>query len=514
MNIKMAYQSRLKNAKRNIYSGLIKQIVNMILQFVIRTIILYVLGAEYQGISGLFTSILQVLNLSDLGFNAAVTFILYKPIAERDTTTINAIMAYLKKVYSVVGLLIMGIGILLMPFLPKLITGEYPQGINIYILFAIYLLNASISYFLFAYKSTLLTAYQREDVVSNVYILTNLSSKVLQIIILLAFKNYYLYVLILPVGSVINNLFLQIVSKRVLPDIEPVGMVSNQIKKEMAKQIKAVFLNRLCDIARNSFDNIVLSSFFGLITVAIYDNYYYIFSAIYGIIGIIARAIKASVGNSLVLENQEKNYADLNKFTFLFMWVVGLCTICMCVLYQPFMMIWMRGNKELLLSFHNMLLFCLYFYAISMTYTKSVYLEAKGLFWECRKYFVIEAVSNLFLNIILGYYFGITGILIATIVTIILFNFIGGTSILFKCYFNYSPKEFYLSNLSYFACTCINGVITFSICSLIVVSNSVISLVIKLLICLVFSNLMYLLFYCRNKNFQSGKSFVKRLIHN
>lgn len=505
------YESRLKNAKRNVFSGLIKTIIVIVLNFSIRTAVLYILGAEYQGLSGLFTSILQVLNLSDLGFSSAVTFILYKAIAEENTEAICAIIFFLKKAYRSIGVIILCIGMIILPFLPNLISSEYPDNINIYILYLIYLLNAVISYLLFAYKSTLLTAMQRDDIVSNVYSITTFVSKGLQLLFLILFRNYYIYVLVLPIGSLFNNILLQILSCRIFPEIVPKGTISLKTKKLLFKQIQAVFISRISDIARNSFDNIVLSMFMGLVTVAIYDNYYYIYSAIYGFMGIIIHAISASVGNSLVKESIEKNYSDCKKFTFIFMWIVGWCTICMACLYQPFMIIWMRGNMSMLLTIPNMLLFCLYFYTISMVYTKGVYLEAKGLFRECRNWYILEALGNLLLNIILGSIFGVAGILIATIVTIVAFNFIGGTNVLFKQYFQRKPKEFYMKHLFYFFITVINCVITYAVCIKISYTG-VASFAIKVIICFVLPNIFYLLIYFKASDFKDALEMMIKFI--
>lgn len=165
-NVKLS-RTRTQNTIRNFSSGLIKQILNIILPFIIRTIVIYYLGAEYQGLSGLFTSILQMLSLAELGFSTAVVFALYKPISEKNTDLICALVNYLNKVYKIVGIVVLGVGLALLPFLGQLITGYVPENINIYILYLIYLFNTVISYWLFAYKSALLTAMQREDIVSK-----------------------------------------------------------------------------------------------------------------------------------------------------------------------------------------------------------------------------------------------------------------------------------------------------------------------------------------------------------
>lgn len=504
-------ETRTKNTKRNIISGLLKQLVSIVLPFIARTIIIYVLGAEYQGLSGLFTSILQVLNLSDLGFSTAVTFILYKPIANGDDVAVKAILNFLRKVYYIIGVVILVVGCVILPFLPYLIAGDVPSNVNIYILFGIYLFNAVISYFLFAYKNTLFSAMQREDVVNNVYTVINVAIKLAQIILLLTLKNYYVYTIAIPVGTIANSLLVQYFSKKYYSHLLPCGKISGETKIEVIKQVKSVFIGRVGDVARNSFDNIVLSTLLGLIAVAIYDNYYYIFSAIYGVLIAITGAMQASVGNSLVTESVDKNYQDFIKFTFIFMWIVGWCTIALFCLYQPFMLIWMRGNKLMLLPFGDVLLLCVYFYLINMNNTRNLYINGKGLFYECRIWFIMEALSNLILNFVLGYFWGVTGIIAATIITIFLFNFITRTQVVFKNYFRISQKSFYRQHSLYFFVTAIVACFTYLICTFIHV-DGVLGLIIKAIIVIVVPNILYMVLYCKNKTFKVSIQFLKSII--
>ena len=503
--------NRLANAKRNVIFGLLKQLLSIGLLFTIRTVIIYVLGAEYQGLNNLFSSILQVLNLSDLGFNAAAAFILYKPIAEDDFPTINAIASYLKKVYLCIGSIVLLVGLCIIPFLPKLISGSYPSDINIYLLFGVYLFESVSSYFFFGYKSTILVAYQREDIVSNVYSIVNVIIRIIQIVLLLLVKNYWAYAALLPAAAIVNNLILNIISKRAFPKLLPQGTISIETKKELVKQVKAVFVNRLSDVARNSFDSIILSLFFGLIIVSSYGNYFYIFSAIYGIIGIFARAIKAGVGNSIVTETVEKNNRNFIQVTFIFMWIVGECSICLACLFQPFMQIWMKGNTELIISDLNMYLFCVYFYCLSATYPKNVYLEAKGLFFECRWLYLLEAIFNLGFNVLLGYFFGMTGVLLATIITVVAFNYIGGSQVLFKHYLKSSPIRYYFNNILYTAVT--GTIMAGMVCLVKLISiQGIWGFVIKTVICLIVPNVLYGIIYFRSQVFKDSVMMAKNMI--
>ena len=183
--------SRIKNSKRNLKSAIILQIINIILPFVVRTLILYKLGEEYQGLNGLFTSILQVLNLTDLGFSSAVVYILYKPIAIGDNDTVCALISYLKRVYRIIGIVILAIGLILLPFLKFLIKGSYPDEVNIYLLYLIYLSNSVISYWLFAYKTALLLAMQRADLTDKISSIIKSSMFIVQAVVLIILQIKY-----------------------------------------------------------------------------------------------------------------------------------------------------------------------------------------------------------------------------------------------------------------------------------------------------------------------------------
>ncbi len=502
------YNSRISNSKRNIASGFLKQFFTMVFGFIIRTLVLYRFGEEYQGLSGLFTSILQVLNLSELGFSTAITFILYKPIADNNIDDICSILNFLKKVYKAIGLIILIVGIAIMPFIKFFINGTYPDEINIYFLYSIYLFNAVVSYLLFAYKSTLLTAAQRLDLVSNAYTITYLCGKIAQICILLLSNNYYAFVLIIPIVSIMNNIVVEFASRKAFPNLKAKGLINDSIKKNVIKQVKAVFINRIGDIARNSFDNIVLSAMVGLVAVTAYGNYYFIYAALYGVMGIIAHSVRAGVGNSIVKESPQKNYNDLLKFSFIYMWIVSWCTVCMFVLYQPFMIIWMKNKTNLILSDFNMSLFCLYFYCISMAYTTNIYLEAKGLFYECRYLYICEAIGNLILNIVLCWLWGISGILIATIITIFIFDFFGRSIVLFRYYFSHGAKQFAMNHLFYFFVTCINCFLTKTILNLFTFDMAFWEFLTGAIICVIFSNSIFILFYFKNTQFSYLKSLI------
>ena len=196
---------RTKNTLRNIVFGFCYRLLNIILPFISRTAILYILGEQYLGLSSLFTSILSFLSLAELGVGGAMVYSMYKPIAENDTTTIRALLNLYRKFYRAIGTVIFVIGLCLTPFLRLLIHESLPQNINIYILYLLYLLNAVLSYWLFAYKSAVLQAFQRNDVESKIAMFITPLSYAVMLGTLFLTRNYYAYIIWLPIFTTITN---------------------------------------------------------------------------------------------------------------------------------------------------------------------------------------------------------------------------------------------------------------------------------------------------------------------
>lgn len=497
---------RTKNAIRNIIFGFINKVVVLLGPFIIRTVIIQQLGSEYLGLSSLFTSILQVLNLTELGFSSAVIFSMYKPIAEKDTDTICALMNLYKKIYRVIGCIILVVGCLVTPFIGNLIKGSYPNDINIYILYLMYLFNTAITYFLFAYKSALLTAHQRNDIISNVNTIVFLIQYVVQAIVLIIFKNYYIYLLITTISHILNNIICAIRANKLYPEYIPKGNLNKEIKDDIKKRVKGLLITRICQTTRNSLDSIFISTFIGLNMVTIYSNYYLLMSSIIGVIGIISTSVVSGIGNSIVTETVDKNYKDMNKFNYIYMWFSGWCTICLACLYQPFMKIWM--GTEYMFEYGVVILFCIYFYALKMGDVRAMYSDAKGLWWENRYRAIAESIANVILNFVLGKLFGIYGIICGTLISLLIINFGYGSQILFKFYFGSKRIfEYFKNHFIYLLITLVIAVITYFVCSFVKLEG-IPELIVKGIICVIIPNILYLLVYFKTNRFKEAKEFI------
>ena len=435
--------SRKKNAARNILSGLLNKFIISILPFIIRTVIIYTLGELYVGLNGLFISILGVLSLAELGLNEAIVFSLYEPIEKRQTEKINHLMAFYKKAYTYIGIFIFLVSLSLMPFIKCFIKGDCPSNINIYVLYLAFVFNTVFSYLFFAYKNTLFVAHQRSSVLNNVTTIVLLLQYAAQILVLLVTKNYYLYVFMLPLFTLLRNWYIAHRANIEYPNYKPQGRLDRKSLSEIAKMIRGLIYGKISDVARNSFDSIIISSFMGLTMVAKYSNYYMIYTTLFGVVAMICSSLQAGVGSSIVTDSVEKNYKDFKLISFIIAFMTSIMTLCMFIFYQPFMHIWV-GDK-LMLSKGDMLLFCIYFFLIVQVLPRNLYMNGNALWDKSKKWFVIEAICNLVLNIFLGKAFGVTGVLIASNITIFLFNFLGRNRVVFEYYFGKEKKHDYYS---------------------------------------------------------------------
>lgn len=498
-------KSRTQNAVRNIGWGIIEKIITLLLPFITRTILIKVLGAEYLGLNSLFTSILQVLSITELGFGSAIVFSMYRQIEEGDNKTICALMNVYRKIYLVVGSIILLAGLIITPFLTSLIKGIYPKDINIYVLYLIYLFNTVIGYYLWGYKAALFSAHQRNDLVSKRNTVVSLVAEIFKLLVLITIRNYYAYVVIFPLATIITNVLNALLAKKMFPDIICEGDISKETRTGLRKRIVGLVSFKIYNVIFASVDTIVISAFLGLTPLAIYNNYYYIQTALVGFLTIFTSSITAGVGSKMVTNSPDDNYEDFKKFTFVNGWVVSWCSICLLCLYQHFMQLWV--GESLVFPFQTMVLMVLYFYFPRMTTLTYTYREAAGLWWEDRFRPLVATVANLAINIALVQIIGMDGVIISTLICSILINIPWGSIVLFKNYFKRSTAEYFKLILFYTVATTVVGCATVLVCNPLP-AIGLVSLLIKAIICVIVPNILLLLIYHRRPEYAYMKNLV------
>lgn len=499
---------RTKNAKRNMIFGTALKLYQIIIPFLMRSFIVYCLGVQYLGLNSLFTSVLQVLNLAELGVGSAMVYSMYEPITRDDTVTICALMNLYKWYYRIIGAVVLIAGVALTPFIPRLIKGDVPADVNVYILYLLNLFATVLTYWLLAYRNSILQAYQRVDVVSKVNIITDTAKYILQVGALFAFKNYYLYVIAILVSQMAMNIITALESKKMYPNIQPIGKLPKETTREINKRIKDLFTAKLGTTIVNSADTIVISSFLGLTALAIYQNYYFIMTAVIGVIGVLLSACTAGIGNSFIVETIEKNYVDFKKFNFMLTWMAGICVCCFLNLYQPFMILWM--GSENLLDMGCVVLMCIYFYLYTINHFMCTYKDATGMWHEDRFRPLVAALVNLTLNLLLVRYIGLFAIILSTVVSYIIVTIPWLIHNLFTVLFKMPSKEFVGKFIKYILIVCLAAIISYIICERLP-ETGVITIILRLAVSVLIPNLIFLVVLGHGEEFEGSLEMVDRL---
>lgn len=500
---------RTKNASKSIAAGMVLKLYQMLAPFLMRTAMIHFMGVEFLGLNSLFTSVLHILNLAELGVGSAMVFSMYKPIAEDDEDTICALMGLYRRYYRMIGLVIGVVGLVLTPTIPYLIEGEIPGNLNVYVLYLLNLGATVLTYWLFAYKNCLLSAHQRTDVSSIVTMLTTTLQYGVQLVIMIFWKNYYLHLIVALATQALNNVVTALVADRMYPNYKVKGQLTKQQTDKINQRIRDLFTGKVGTVVLGSSDSVVISAFLGLSVLAIYQNYYFILSSVLGVVEIIMQSIMAGLGNSYVTETKEKNYRDLKKFTFLFLWMTGICVCCFLGLYQPFMELWV--GKELMLGFGAVVTFSVYFLAFSLNRLLNVYKDAAGLWHEDRFRPLVTALVNLTLNLLWVNYWGIYGVLLSTVVSMVCVGMPWLLHNMFTVFFEKKLLKGYLRELGSFVFLIgLAGVLTW-LCCLPICGNLWMVLGLRLLVCVAVPNLVFYIALHRSQQFRPGIQMLDRL---
>ncbi len=497
---------RVGNAKRNIIFGMLSMCISLLLPFVSRTILIHTLGELYVGLSGLFQSVFQLLSIFELGFGTALVYFLYEPIANDETEKIGAILKYYRNNYRKIGTAILVVGICIIPFVPFLIKGQDIPEVNIYIIYIVMLLNAVMGYFIFPQARALLAAYQRNDFTHKVTIFTEFLKYIIQIICLLLFKNYYIYIFIIPICELLNDILHVFLAKKKYSGIKCEGSLDQDVKVCIHKKVSGLFTYKIGSIISNFADSVIISAFLGLGVVAVYGNYYYIITALFSILAIYYSSITAGLGNSIVLETVEVNYKNFQILQFVQEWLIGWISICLVCLFQPFVTLWVGDNW--LLPLPLVILIVVLFYVWKIQDIVTVYKEAAGL-WDKDKYRpLISAVINLFLNLLTVQNWGLYGVVASTLISVLVVDITWVARSLFKIYFKVGLGKYYIRMLKALLVNTGLGVITYICCEFMQGGSAFWNFVRCLCVCLLVPNCIYFILYRKKWEFYAVREKI------
>lgn len=513
----MKEEGRTVNSKRNILYGLLQVIASQVLPFVVRTVLIYRFGVDYLGLNSLFASVLTILSLMELGFGTAVVYSMYKPVAQNNTEQICAYLGYYKRIYRVIGFVVLVFGLVLMPFLKLLIKDPtLPGNLNLYLCYSIFLGDSVISYLLFGYLTSIPTAYQRNDILSRIDICMSFTKCAVQIIVLLCFHNFYLYLVTIPLITVARNLVIARSVNHLYPEIKCRGEISSDQKRELIRKVSGIFVNKLTIASRSSIDSICISTFIGLSITGIYNSYFFIIAGVSAFSTMVCSSNVSSVGNSIAVESRDKNYKDLRLFDFIYMAIAAWATVCLLCLYQPFIRTWL--GESMMLDTSVVIGLSLYFFILKSGDIRWVYHEGAGLWYEARFIMIGEAIANIVLNILLCKFLGVFGIVLATVISVFVTNMILCPKLIFKLYFqNGKLKEYWLDHVFYTITMLISAGLSWLICEWLLpikdagMMEGIFCLLGRLLICTSLSIAVFWQIWHRSERYYIAVDWLKRL---
>ncbi len=503
--------SRTRNTFRNAMWGIVYRMVTLIGPFIIKTIIIKQLGSEYNGLSSLFTSILTVLNLANLGFSSSLVYMMYKAVVDDDMDSFCALLRYFRRVYKYVGGAILLMGVCIMPFIPKLIKGSYPSDVNLYILFAIYLLETALGYIMFSYTSAVFSAYQRNDSIHKIDTVRYVVQYTLQAVALIAFSNYYIYIIILPLMVIPNNIAMYITSRRQYPEITCRGDIDDATKKAVHRRVITLFGHKVGSTVLVSIDSVIISAFIGINMLSLYSNYYYILTAVNGLIEVVTNGSIAGIGNKLITDSKENNYRTFLMMNYAWVALVGGSAACMLSLYQPFIYFWI--GAEYLLDSKLMILIVMYFYAWMFRIMLLTYRDAAGLWTKDWLKPYVGMILNLVGSILLVYYtHNVAGVLIPTIIVFFAVYFPWETWALFKYQFQMGAVHYYKKMAIFSAIAFIGCVVSYSLSNTLFKEYSIINLILRLILTVVTFVFIWLITTFKTKEFKHFKNTISGMI--
>lgn len=496
----MNTESRTKNATRNILWGYIANIVRIALEFVLRTVFIRKIGDAYLGVNGLYTNILGVLSLSELGIGISMSYSLYKPIAEGNTQKIKSLMLLFKKAYRIIAVIVAVIGLAVVPFLKFIIKDANGLSDNeLIIYYLIFLFNTVTSYCV-SYKYTLVNAHQKNYIITKYEMYFKIITIACQICILFMLKSFLAYLICQAVIGVAQKIYLYVYIDKLYPELKEktVLPLDEEDKQVLKNSVKGTIVHKLGEVAIYQADNIIISAFINIVTVGLVSNYTLIVNAISTFTNSMFNALTAGYGDFIVRETKERQEELLYVNQFLAFSVFGTIAICLMVLTQPLITLWLGANHRVDDLTVMLIMSNVYFSGQRMMLNN--YKSAAGIFLQDRWVPILRSIVNLGLSLSLVYIIGLPGIYIGTLVQGLIGNIFEPT-IAFKNMFNKAASRYYMYEIKYIAIISITYIAVRMISSKIFTSVTVTEFIAVTAVTIAITLAVYLLVFWKNKYF-------------
>lgn len=501
---------RMKKTLNNSMWGLINIGVTTVLSFVRRSAFIFVFNAELLGINGLFSNILSILSLADMGFSTAMAYSYYKPMADGDEIKIAKLNNFYRKVYNYVAIVITALGLTMIPFLKYFSKLELPiSSLNYYGSYLIFL-GQTVTTYLFVYKSALYTANQKEYRVTRIRTITSMIFTVLEIAILLLVRDYLTYLSITLISNIVTNCAISFKANKDYPYIcKSREKLEKKDKVSIISNLKAVFIYRLSGTLINSTDNILISTMVGTVFVGLYSNYLIIINSLTTFINVTFRSMIASLGNVMVTESEAKKYSVFKSVQFISIWFCIVFTASVSVVINDFILAWI--GPKYVFDLPTVVAIMLNFYLVCALQPVWIFREAAGIYLKTKYVMLLTAILNLILSIVLGYWIGISGVLFASAISKLVTYVWYEPILLYKDYFKKRVSGYFLTQVIMLCATGALIVGLWFLLQTIVISNLWIRFFVRGVIAFIITNIVFLIVFARTASFRDLCAKLKSL---
>lgn len=405
----------MRSKRLNVFGALFSSTSNILIAFFAQRIFLRILSVDYLGLNGLFSNIISMLAIFELGIGNAITFSLYKPLVKGDKPTIKTLMNFYKKAYRIIAAIVIVVGIGIAPFLPFLIK-EVTIEVNIYVVYLMFVTDVVCSYLL-TYRRSILYADQKNYQINIIHIGYLVVMNALQLSILALTKNYYLYLGIKIAMRIVENLMIHLAVRKQYPYLNNLknAKLDKKIEADIFKKIKALLFHKIGAFIVLGSDNLIISKFIGLVEVGLYSNYYLVINATNQLVGQAITALTPTIGHKLALEKSEKTYTAFKKTRFAGFILACFISVGFFCCIQPFVKVWL--GEQYLLGTLTVAALSFNMFQKLQRYAYSTFKEAAGIYHEDRFIPLIESVLNIVTSIVLLQFFGIAGVFMGTIIS-------------------------------------------------------------------------------------------------
>lgn len=503
---------RTEKSIKNAISAIVSNGIAIIVSFIAQAFFVRLLGKEYNGLNGLFSNIISMLSVVELGLGSALVYHLYEPLAKNDKKKIKSIMRFYRNSYRIVALIIIILSVAMLPFLNLFVNTNL--DINIYLVFLLFAVESSSSYLL-SYKRSILYADQKSYILNIIKIGYTILLNTLQVTFLLFTKNYYLYLIIKIAARIIENLVITTIANKKYSYLRTGNTVplDNKTKKSITKKVKGLLFHKIGSYIVLGTDNIIISSFINLGTVGIYANYTLITNGINAIFSQVFYSITAGIGNLLTEKRPEKSYKSYKEILLINFWITCFSCIAFYLISKPFVEMWV--GPEYVLTKDITLVIMINLYLNMYGYTIGAFKTASGIFHEDRFVPILQSVTNIIVSIALVIPFGLMGVIIGTIASTLILYLYSYPHFVYTKLFNRKKISYYLEFFKYiviFAIIFTVSVLAYNAITIHVDQESVIfRLIIAACVSLLLPNIMLLVMFKNTPQFEIFKTITKTI---